>query len=437
MVRSRILAELFRNQTARQCGLLIGTQGVGMVLSLVFTLLITKGLDVGSYGLFRYAMTFLGLAVTVLQLGWPYSAARLLAVEKQPSAQKEIVGACILITLASAAVGAVATLVVFFAAEGMGYHLPRILLWVAPFLHVALGQYMIRNVCQGLNRISLLSFQQVLPYLLLLPLTAVQIFLVREYSLVAAVAGYVLVFSAVVGLGFIQLGFSFGDWTSWLRVIGRENRKTGFPIYIGGIFGVASSQVVSLSVAEFVDPAIYGQFALALAISAPLAVLVSSVGTVVFRSSSNTQALSKRVLFYSFALGAFLGLFYFVATDSLLVRMFGARYESSVRMAQALGVGSLMIGLGDIFQRFLGSHGQGKALCLIAIATGAVGIASAAALLPAWKVYGAVASNVFSAATYLGLMVGMYLLHTRPRDPDLVEREGAGALAPKMGSGAA
>ena len=38
MVRSRILAELFRNQTARQCGLLIGTQGVGMVLSLAFTL---------------------------------------------------------------------------------------------------------------------------------------------------------------------------------------------------------------------------------------------------------------------------------------------------------------------------------------------------------------------------------------------------------------
>lgn len=392
-----------------------------MLLSFAFAILITKGLDVGAYGMFRYAMTFLAFGMMLLHFGWPYSAARLLALESDRSAQKQIVGAGVIMLVISTVVGTVITLVAFFAAEAVGHHLPRILIWVAPFLYVTLGQYMIGSICQGLNRIALLSLQQVLPYVLLLPITAVQVLVFGRYSLEAAIIGHVAVFSAVITLGFLQLGFGFTHWQSSLRVIIRENRRTGFPIYIGGIFGVASAQLIAMWVVEFVDSSRYGQYALAVAVSAPLSVMVSSVGTVIFRSSSTSRSLSKETLIYSFGFGALLGLVYLVATEKLMVRAFGSQYHPSVQMAQMLGVGSLMFGGGDIFNRFLGAKGQGRRLGIAAVSTGTVGITSAAILLPKWDAYGAIAASVFAGATYFGLMSVLYIRHTTPRKYGRVE----------------
>jgi O-antigen/teichoic acid export membrane protein len=195
----------------------------------------------------------------------------------------------------------------------------------------------------------------------------------------------------------------------------KENRRTGFPIYVGGIVGVASAQLVAMWVAEFVDLSRYGQYALAVAVSAPLAALVSSVGTVIFRSSSTQTTLPTNILLYSFGFGLLLGSVYYGATETLLVKAFGNHYSPSVHMAQAMGVGALMIGWGDIFQRFLGAQGQGKALGGAAVLTGTVGIISAAILLPKWDAYGAIVSSVLAAATYLGSMLGLYVRHVARR----------------------
>src|SRR5437660_11914172 len=147
-----LIASIFGSKAAKQTGILIGAQGFGMLLSFAFSVLITKGLDVGAYGMFRYAITFLAFGMMLLHFGWPYSAARLLALESDRSKQKQIVGASVMMLAISTVVGTIITLVAFFAAAAVGHHLPRILIWVAPFLYVTLGQYMIGSICQGLNR---------------------------------------------------------------------------------------------------------------------------------------------------------------------------------------------------------------------------------------------------------------------------------------------
>jgi O-antigen/teichoic acid export membrane protein len=406
------ITRFFASKAAKQSGMLIGLQGVAMTSSFALTILIVRGLDVAEYGTFRYVMIFLALGMTLLQFGMPYSAARLLALEADPSVQKEIIGACAAFVALTTIVGIIVTLAVVFAAEALGYGVPQVLIWVAPALCVTLGQYMLGSVCQGLNRISVLSFQQVLPYVILVPATAIQLFLFHEYSLSAAIIGYVAAFFLVVVLGFFQLGVAFRQWQFWLRAMLSENRGTGFPIYVGGVFGVASAQLIAMWVADFADPVQYGQYALALAVSAPLGVLVSSVGTVIFRSSSRSAALSKKLLTSSFGLGGVLGLMFFVATEYLLVWAFGNEYSPAVQMAQLLGVASLMIGWGDIFQRFLGAHGLGKGLGMAATCAGLVGMITAAMLLHRWATYGAVVASLMAAVAYLGSMIGMYIYYT-------------------------
>lgn len=407
-----MIGNFIRQKIVKQSTLLMGMQILGMLLSFAFTVMVTKGLDVASYGVFRYAMTYLALSMTLLQFGWPFAAARLLASQAEKSAQEQIIGTCVLLLIGSTIAGAIMTVIVFYVAQNLGWNLPRALLLIAPFSYVTLGQGMIASICQGLNRISILSFQQVLPYLLLLPLTGLQLYVLRTYSLTAAIVGYVLVFSLVIAFGFLRLGVAFQNWRSWLFAIFKENKRTGFPIYIGGIFGVASTQFIALWTAGFVDPIRYGQYGLALAIATPVATLISCIGTVMFRSSASMKCLPRKVLLGSLAFGVLLWLGYCALTEALVIAAFGAKYAASIRMAQALGIGSLFVGWGDILQRFLGAHGRGKPLCVSAILTGAVAIISAACLLGRWGIHAAILSSILAGVTYFGLMLLFYMRHT-------------------------
>ncbi len=411
-------ASLAGNRTVRESGVLMAAQGGSMVLSFAFTVLVTRSLDVAEYGTFRYAMTFLAMMMSVLQLGWPQSVSRLLALEGERHAQRRLVGASVMLLLAASGIGTVATALVVGTAGASGHPLPWILLWVSPFLYLTLGQQFLNSIGQGLSRIELLAAQQLLPYTILLPVTAVQVLLIRSYSLRAALVGYVVVFTLVVVTGFVHAGCSFDSWREPARAIGEENRRTGLPLYIGGLFGVASAQLIALLVAEFSTPREYGQYALALAVSGPLGVLVSSIGTVIFRSSVGRHSLSNQVVGYSLGFGGVLAGTFWAATELLLPRVFGEQYRASVPMAQAMAAGAIMIGWGDIFQRFLTARGRGRALGVVSVCTGIVGLVSAALLFRAWGVWGAIASAFLASATYLGLNSVLYAQRPVPPMPN-------------------
>ncbi len=127
---SELLTTFAGSRSARQSALLMSSQGISMVLSFAFTVLIARSLSVADYGSFRYAMTFLAMMMTVLQVGWPYSAARLLAMEHDTLSQRQIVGAAAVLLVISSGIGTVGTLLVFRAATFAGHILPAIVLSV-------------------------------------------------------------------------------------------------------------------------------------------------------------------------------------------------------------------------------------------------------------------------------------------------------------------
>ncbi len=69
-----------------------------------------------------------------------------------------------------------------------------------------------------------------------------------------------------------------------------------------------------------------------------------------------------------------------------------------------------MIGLGDIFQRFLRRAGPRQTpLASWLYAPASSESRRPALLLRVWGAYGAVASSIFAGATYLGLMIAIYI----------------------------
>lgn len=412
LARIRTLAQ---SGATRDSASLVVWQGVSMAGSLGLTALIARGLDVADYGTYRYAVTFLTLGATLLQVGIPYSIARLLARESDAEAQGAIVGVGLVAVCATTALGMLLTIAFVSTARSVNWGSLETLAWVSPALFVTLGQLMVSNACQGTGRIGALASQQVLPYLILLPATALQIFVLGQYSMSAALGGYVLTFTLVLALGFHQLGLSFDGMPAAWRAIRRELSLTGFPIYIGGVFGVASAQFVSIWTANFVPEDEYGQYALALALAAPLGVLLSSIGTVIFRRSARWRRLPGAVIGSTLCLAAALLIAFSIATEWLLVPMFGAKFAPAVPLAQWLSLGTIAIGCGDVLQRYLGANGLGRALGVASVLTGVVGSATAALLLPRMQVTGAVASSILGSLTYFFALAALYMWHVRRR----------------------
>ena len=80
--------------------------------------------------------------------------------------------------------------------------------------------------------------------------------------------------------------------------------------------------------------------------------------------------------------------------------------------ASILAFGTSFHGFGDMFNRFLGSHGRGKEIRNSAIACGITSIAGYLILVYYFGIYGAIATRITGSLVYLLCMVYYYLRTT-------------------------
>jgi O-antigen/teichoic acid export membrane protein len=400
-----------RHRSARQFSLLFAANAAVAVVSFFSNLLINNHLSELDYGTYRYATNFLQLGLNVVTLGLPYSASRLLALEKDAGRQRRIMGATYALMGFACLAGLLLTWAVYFGAPLLGLKGLEGILVIAPlFLYISVLEYVISNLCTGTNNIRLLSSQLALPVALLLLFTLAQIYILKSYGLAQALVAFALAHTIVIAVGIRRIRPSLKDLRANMAAVLKENRTTGLPIYFGQLVGVVSVQLISLMIPAFVGMENYAQYALAYSISAPLALVASTLGTVLFRASADSGRLPRRVIYYSFGGCAAVAAAYVLLIRILILWLFGDRYLPAVPMAQAMGVGALMVGLGDMLNRYLGANGKGRLLLIGAAFTGAAAVASAAALLPAWGAMGASVSRAIANAAYLAAMVMLYKL---------------------------
>jgi O-antigen/teichoic acid export membrane protein len=400
-----------RHRYARQFSLLFTANVAVAVVSFFSNLLINNHLSELEYGTYRYATNFLQLGMNAVTLGLPYSAARLLALEQDRERQRRIMGATYALMGLACVAGLLLTWAIYFGAPLFGLKGLDGILVVAPlFLYITVLEYVISNLCTGANNIRLLSSQLAMPVSLVLIFTAVQVYILKSYGLWQALAAFAISHTVIIAVGIRRLRPSMKALRAHIAAVVHENRTTGLPVYFGQLLGVVSVQLISLMIPAFVGMKNYAQYALAYSISAPLALVASTLGTVIFRSSADAGRLPRKVVLYSFGGCAALAAVYVLLIRILIFWLFGERYLPAAPMAQVMGVGALMVGLGDILNRYLGANGRGRMLLTGAAVTGIVAVASAAALLPSFGAMGASISRGVANAAYLASMIALYKL---------------------------
>ena len=397
----------------KQVAGLLSVNIISIPLSVISSIIITSFLGSEGYGNFKFILNLFTLAVVIFTFGFFQAGNRALVLNSEPHKAREIFGAELIITL---------FLFVLMALFFCGYALldknisekglQLVLLMVIPFSWVFLMSKYFEVLFQADNRVKLLAKARLFPQLIYFLLVVAIYYFVIDYPgdrlkliLGSYFAGNIIIAIFII----IKLKPSFMNFRERAKEILHFNRTFGFSVYLGSVFAVGFSQLTGVLISYFSDSnSGVGYYSLAMTIAAPLAFIPNVIATTHYKDFASSSKVQGRLLKITVGI-SFAALVATIILVGPFIRIFyGNEFLPVIRLTYIVSFGIIMNGLADFFNRFLGSHGKGKALRNSAFIVGLGVLILNVSLIPLFGEKGAAWTTFFSGIIYF---VCMYLYY--------------------------
>ena len=395
------LGKLFSGMDARsvrQVVVLYGATILGVLLGILSSVVNTRFLRPEDYGDVRYVQNIIGYVAAFLFVGHFHAGSRLLALAPDEAHARRIRGA--LLTL----LGALSlALMAGTALCGPFHSRPDLAMLFYISIPVCLQPLLltyITLVMPGDNHIWRVSISRLLPVLLYVPL-AYWVF--RHYG--ATPQRMILLQWGLATLVFLAVILSTRPSFKGIRApfadIRRENRAYGRQLYFSTLIVVATNNVAGITLGLFnPDNAKVGFYLLALSVTYPLSTLPAIVGTTYFKQFSKQPRIPDKVLSITYLATAATCLAFVLLIKPLVVFLYTEEYSAVGVFAQWMSVSFCLHGLGDMFNRYLVSHGLGREVRNASILCGAIKLVGFTLFVWLWDTTGALISLTASEFVY-------------------------------------
>lgn len=397
----------------KQVLVLYGSTIIGVILGIISSVINTRSLQPLDYGNVRYIQNLIAFISSLLLLGYFTSGSRLLALSKDELHSRKIRGAMVFIMGWTLAVLSIVMLGFFLYGLYVRDYVLTPLYFISIFTggNVILLNY-INTTAQGDNHIWKISLARLLPSLAYIILALI------IYHYVHVTSSLMLLLyngSAVVILAWIihTTKPSFKNLKNSLSALQKENTQYGFQVYVGSVAGVSTSYIAGITLGAFChDNTDVGFYTLALTLATPLSMLPTIIGTSYFRQFAKQGKISGKVLKASVLMSILSCVLFVMIVDLIVDILYDDTYSSVSTYASYLAIGTSVHGLGDMFNRFLGAHGQGKALRNSAFICGAVITIGSICLVYYFQIYGAIITKVAGSIAYFSSILCYYIKYT-------------------------
>lgn len=371
---------------------------LGSLLGFATSIVNTHFLSEADYGDVRYVQNLISFLASLLLFGYFLSGSRLLALSKEENQSRNIRGAMVLILLLCGILLVLGTLM-----TGMLHHntLVRHLFFISlPVCFYPLLTNYINTTAQGDNHIGRLAVSRVLPALLYVPVAYVVYRCVGATSTLMVLLQWGM-YCAVLIVVVVSTRPAFRKLKSVFAALQSENRSYGIHLYYGSLAMVATNYLAGVTLGIFNDDNVnVGFYTLALTLTTPLSYLPGIIGTAYFKQFVNEPCIPSKV-FKGTLLITILSCLCFVVFIRLVVDwMYPESYAIVGTYASWMALGFSVHGLGDMVNRFLGSHGEGRSIRNSSYACGAFKILGFTVFVWLWDINGALITNVISSCVY-------------------------------------
>lgn len=402
------------NKRRKQILILYGSTIIGVFLGVISSVINTRFLPPDEFGDVRYVQNLIGFISSLLLLGYFTSGSRLLALSKSNEYSRKIRGAVIFVMVVTMLILSLSMFLFYIYSLMNGIDNLSPLYLVSIFIggNVILLNY-INTTSQGDNHIGRIAIARLLPTFCYI-VTAVVL-----YNLFPATP--LLMLSLYNGIAVLILSViiystkpDFKDLKDSLKTLNEENKRYGLQVYIGSLAGVSTSYIAGITLGSFCSSnASVGFYTLALTIATPLSMLPATIGTTYFKQFANQKQIEKKIIYASILMTLMTLVVFILSIDLIIQILYDEKYSSVGTYASFLAIATSMHGLGDMFNRFLGAHGQGKQIRNGAFACGIITTIGSVILVYYWQISGAIITKILGSMTYMIMMVYYYKAFTK------------------------
>ena len=386
---------------------------IGVFLSFLISILNTRFLGPEGYGNLKFLQFLFGLTSTLFPFGIIVTVARIVAIEKYSETKNEIMGSSLVLIISLSLLMAFSVFVFsFFEEKIFGNELGKIVAIFSPLAGIYIFKNYLENLFQGDNRIFSLGSFRTLQSCLYIPIV-LSLYCFKILSFKTAFLSQLLIILCLSIYFIAKFKPEFNNLKNNIKFIFLENKHYGVHVYIGTLSNVATSQIGPLIVGLYLNNKALGLFALALTLSSPIAMVPSSIATTFFKDFANVKKIPKRLINVNLGLSVLSLSAYFFLIDYVVEIAYPAPYRPVASLAKIAAVGSLLHGVGDLFNRFLGAHGQGRLVRNGVFLEGGGNVLGYVFLVKFFGVEGAAFTKMLSGILYFIAMFFQYKVFER------------------------
>lgn len=384
---------------------------LGSLLGFATSIVNTHFLSESDYGDVRYVQNLLTLFASLLLFGYFLSGSRLLAVSKNKDYSSRVRGAMVVVLAVCSIILVAITFISALLHSESG--IMSLFLVSMPVCMYPLFTSYINTTAQGDNHIGRLAISRVLPALLYVPIAC---FLYTRMDVTSSVVILLQwgVYCAILLAVIISTRPVFSNIEPVFADLKIENESYGKHLYYGSLLMVATNYLAGVTLGIFNDDNVnVGFYTLALTLTAPLAYLPGIIGTAYFKRFVDEPRIPSSVMKGTIIITVLSCLLFIVFIRYVVELFYPESYVSVGKYASWMAVGFSVHGIGDMINRFLGSHGEGVSIRNSSYVCGICKITGFVFLVWIWDINGALLTNILSSFVYCASLVYYYVKYIK------------------------
>ena len=384
---------------------------LGSFLGFATSIVNTNFLSEADYGDVRYVQNLVTLLASLLLFGYFLSGSRLLAISKDKGYSSRVRGAMVVVLAICSFILVALTLISAFLHIDSPV-MPLFLISLPVCMYPLFTNY-INTTAQGDNHIGRLAISRVLPALLYVPIAY---FLYSKTTVTSSMMVLLQwgVYCAVLLIIIFSTQPAFNDLKSVFSDLKAENEAYGKHLYYGSLLMVATNYLAGVTLGILNDDNVnVGYYTLALTLTAPLAYLPGIIGTAYFKKFVDEPRIPTNVMKGTLIITILSCILFVVFIKYVVEFFYPESYMPVGGYASWMAIGFSVHGIGDMINRFLGSHGEGISIRNSSYACGICKIAGFIFLVWIWDINGALLTNILSSFVYCASLMYYYVKYVK------------------------
>lgn len=419
---NRLLKKYLNNQRFRQALTLSVVNVIGIPLSIISSIIITRFLGPSGYGDYKFLFNVFSFAVVIFSFGFFQAGNRALVLNHDPQKGKEYYGSeLVILGILSILMGIFLLVYAFFDNNINEKGLRNILIFLTPFSWIFLIVSYFEVLFQADNKIKLLAKSRLYPRLGGFISILIIYFVYFNYAgdkllifFVFFLITQILVFIYII----YKINPSFKNLKTRIREIVFFNKSFGFNVYIGSLSAVGFSQLTGILISYFAkDNSGVGYFSLAATIAGPLSFIPNVIATTHYKDFSTSTSIPRKLMIITIIISCLALVLTMLLVNPFIKYFYSSEFYPVILLTYLVSFGAILGGFADFLNRFLGSHGKGKALRNSALLVGFSTMVLNFTLIPSFGASGAAYTLVFSGLIYILCMYWFYrklVINLRP-----------------------